>query len=163
MLQKGQIWETRPLEFYAKAKELRSRWENTAEDKDMVVGQGNTGFQVDWQQCFPCLFIMEDNPRGSTIAAKNLPEARRFRLASESRGWAGRYAVTKARFGASNISATRLTAHRSRNANWWCPYRQPANAIPRGAYSARISARYPAGRAISACTWGIMTKSAKKP
>jgi benzoyl-CoA reductase subunit B len=87
MLQKGQLWETRPLEFYAKAKELRAKWESSAENKEKVLGQGNTGFNVDWQQCFPALTIMEDNPRGSTIAAKNFPEARRFRLASESRGW----------------------------------------------------------------------------
>jgi benzoyl-CoA reductase subunit B len=87
VLQKGQLWETKPLEYYAKAKELRAKWEKNAENKEIVLGQGNTSFVVDWQQAFPAIMVMEDNPRGSTIAAKNLPEARRFRLASESRGW----------------------------------------------------------------------------
>ncbi|MDR1204501.1 MAG: 2-hydroxyacyl-CoA dehydratase [Peptococcaceae bacterium] len=84
---KGQIWETRPLEYWAKAKELRAKWERSSDRPDKVVGQGNTSFVVDWQQAFPAITVIEDNPRGSTIAAKNLAEARRFRLASDIRGW----------------------------------------------------------------------------
>lgn len=83
----GQIWDTRPLEFWEKAKELRAKWEKSGDNPDTVVGQGNTSFIVDWQQAFPAITVIEDNPRGSTIAAKNLKEARSFRLASESRGW----------------------------------------------------------------------------
>ena len=87
MPKNGQIWETRPLEYYARAKELRAKWEKSAESKEKVVGQGNTSFALDWQQAFPAITVIEDNPRGSTIAAKNIPESRRYRLASESRGW----------------------------------------------------------------------------
>ena len=79
----GQIWETRPLEFWAKAKELRAKWENSIESKEKVVGQGNGA----WADAFPALTIIEDNPRGSTIAAKDMPFARKARLASEVRGW----------------------------------------------------------------------------
>lgn len=84
---KGQIWETRPLEFWDKAKELRAKWEKSVDKKDKVLGQGNTVFGADWQQAFPAIRVIEDNPIGSTIAAKHLPEARKFRLASEIRGW----------------------------------------------------------------------------
>jgi len=84
---KGQIWETRPLDFWAKAKELRARWEKSAENKEKIPGQGNTTFRVDWQQAFPAISVLEDNPAGSTISAKYLPESRQFRLASEVRGW----------------------------------------------------------------------------
>jgi len=86
-LKKGQIWETRPLEYYAKAKELRAKWERSVESTERVVGQGNTSFTLDWQQGFPAITVIEDNPRGSTISAKNIPESRWYRLASESRGW----------------------------------------------------------------------------
>ena len=41
---KGQIWETRPLEFWAKAKELRAGWQKSIESKEKVVGQGNAYF-----------------------------------------------------------------------------------------------------------------------
>ena len=79
----GQIWETRPLEFWAKAKELRAKWEQSIESKEKVVGQGGGA----WAGAFPALTIIEDNPRGSTIAAKDMAFARKSRLASEVRGW----------------------------------------------------------------------------
>jgi benzoyl-CoA reductase subunit B len=84
---KGQIWETRPLEFWDKAKELREKWEKSTDHPDKIVGQGNTVFGLDWAQAFPNIVVIEDNPRGSTIAAKYLPESRRYRLASDIRGW----------------------------------------------------------------------------
>jgi hypothetical protein len=57
---KGQIWETRPLEFWAKAKELRAGWQKSIESKEKVVGQGNTGgFGMDWSAGFPALTIIE--------------------------------------------------------------------------------------------------------
>jgi hypothetical protein len=80
---KGQIWETRPLEFWNKAKELRAEWEQSAESVEKVVGQGHGA----WAGAFPALTIVEDNPRGSTIAAKDMAFARIARLASEVRGW----------------------------------------------------------------------------
>jgi len=84
---KGQIWETRPLDFWYKAKELRAKWEKSIESEEHVVGQGNTSGSADWQRAFPAVTVIEDNPRGSTIAAKDMPFARKCRLASESRGW----------------------------------------------------------------------------
>jgi benzoyl-CoA reductase subunit B len=83
---KGQLWETRPLEFWAKAKELRAKWEMSSRDENTLVGQGST-YDVDWSECFPALTIIEDNPAGSTIQAKDSPFARKCRLASEIRGW----------------------------------------------------------------------------
>ena len=79
----GQIWETRPLEFWDKAKELRAGWEQSAESTEKVVGQGN----ANWADAFPAITVIEDNPRGSTIAAKDMAFARTARLASEVRGW----------------------------------------------------------------------------
>ncbi|MCL1804499.1 MAG: 2-hydroxyacyl-CoA dehydratase [Clostridiales bacterium] len=84
----GQIWETRPLEFWNKAKELRAGWQKSIESKEKVVGQGNTfDLSFDWQAAFPALTIIEDNPVGAMMQNKNEPYARKARLASEIRGW----------------------------------------------------------------------------
>jgi benzoyl-CoA reductase subunit B len=80
---KGQIWETKPLEFWGKAKEMRAKWEKSIDDKEMVLGQG----QGEWPRAFPALTIIEDNPAGSTIAHRDPEFARKARLASEVRGW----------------------------------------------------------------------------
>ena len=85
---KGQIWETRPLEFWTKAKELRAGWQKSIETKEKVMGQGSTGdLGFDWTPAFPALSLIEDNPVGSMMQNKNEPYARRARLASEIRGW----------------------------------------------------------------------------
>ena len=85
-MNKGQIWETRPLEFWAKAKELRAQWQESSSDAERVLGQGST-YDIDWAECFPAMNIVEDNPGGSMIQAKDSPYARKCRLASEIRGW----------------------------------------------------------------------------
>jgi benzoyl-CoA reductase subunit B len=84
---KGQIWETKPLEFWTRAKELRAKWEKSSESTESLVGQGNTSGSADWARAFPAITVIEDNPLGSTIAAKDFPFARRCRLASDIRGW----------------------------------------------------------------------------
>ena len=86
-MSKKQIWETRPLEFWAKAKELRAGWQKSIESKENVVGQGNTGPYCNWADAFPAITLIEDNPVGSMMAARNEPYARKARLASEIRGW----------------------------------------------------------------------------
>jgi len=85
---KGQKWETRPLEFWSKAKELRAGWQKSIESKEKVVGQGNSGeMAYDWMSAFDALTIIEDNPVGAMMQNKNDPFARKARLASEVRGW----------------------------------------------------------------------------
>ena len=87
-MSKGQLWETRPLEFWNYAKELRAGWQKSIESKEKVVGQGNVyDMGVDWQAAFPALTIIEDNPVGAMMQNKNEPYARKARLASEIRGW----------------------------------------------------------------------------
>jgi benzoyl-CoA reductase subunit B len=86
-MSKGQLWETKPLEFWPKAKELRQGWQNSIESKNKVVGQGNTNYHADWAACFPAVTVVEDNPAGAMMASKNGPFARKCRLASEIRGW----------------------------------------------------------------------------
>jgi len=83
---KGQLWETRPLEFWAKAKELRAGWQKSIESKENIVGQGNMAM-VDWAPAFTGLTLIEDNPVGAMMQNKNSPFARKCRLASEIRGW----------------------------------------------------------------------------
>ena len=85
-MKKGQLWETRPLEFWDKAKELRAQWQESSSDAQRVLGQGST-YDIDWAECFPAMNIVEDNPGGSMIQAKDSPFARKCRLASEVRGW----------------------------------------------------------------------------
>ena len=85
---KEQIWETRPLDFWNKAKELRAGWQKSIESKEKLVGQGNPyDINCDWSQAFPALTVIEDNPAGSMIQYKDEPFARKARLASEIRGW----------------------------------------------------------------------------
>ena len=83
---KGQIWETRPLEFWKKAKELRASWQNSIEGQDQVLGQGNIYF-CDWQAAFPAIRIVEDNPNGAMMSNKSSSFSRKSRLACEIRGW----------------------------------------------------------------------------
>ena len=85
---KGQIWETRPLEFWSLAKELRAGWQKSIESVEKVIGQGSTGdLKCDWTAAFPALTLIEDNPVGAMMQNKNEPYARKARLASEIRGW----------------------------------------------------------------------------
>ena len=85
---KGQLWETRPLEFWKKAKELRAQWQASSGDEVSVIGQGNCyPYLIDWAACFPGITPLEDNPGGAMIQAKDSPYARKCRLASEIRGW----------------------------------------------------------------------------
>jgi hypothetical protein len=84
---KGQLWETKPLECWQKAKELRAKWQKSIESKEKVVGQGNTGFTADWQVAFPAITVIEDNPAGAMIASQSDSYARTCRLACEIRGW----------------------------------------------------------------------------
>ena len=88
-MSKGQLWETRPLEFWAKAKELRAGWQNSIESKEKVIAQGNTfgTMNCDWSAAFPALSLVEDNPVGSMMQSTNGPFARKARLACEIRGW----------------------------------------------------------------------------
>lgn len=81
-----QIWETRPLEIWARAKELRAQWENSIEDNNFVVGQGQTG-EVDWSSCFSHMTVIEDNPVGAKMASESDEFARVCRMAMETRGW----------------------------------------------------------------------------
>lgn len=81
----SQIWETRPLDTWNKAKELRAKWQNSI-NNGQLLAQGNVG-RVDWGSCFNNLNVVEDNPAGSMIQAKNQCFARQCRLASEVRGW----------------------------------------------------------------------------
>jgi hypothetical protein len=83
----GQLWETKPLEFWNKIKEMRAKWDKSIESKEVILGQGNTGWGVDWARAFPAVTVIEDNPVGSTIAYRDPAFARKSRLASEVRGW----------------------------------------------------------------------------
>jgi benzoyl-CoA reductase/2-hydroxyglutaryl-CoA dehydratase subunit BcrC/BadD/HgdB len=84
---KGQLYETRPLECWQLAKELRKKYDNSIGSRAVVLGQGNTSFTLDWQQAFPAVRVVEDNPVGAMIAQQDEPFARKARLASEIRGW----------------------------------------------------------------------------
>ena len=84
---KGQIWETRPLEFWPKAKEIRAKWTKSVSDPNLIVGQGNVHYHLDWGAAYPLLKIVEDNPIGSMMSYTDEIFARKARLASEIRGW----------------------------------------------------------------------------
>lgn len=84
---KNQLWETKPLDCWQLAKEIRRKFDKSIGGKDAILGQGNTSFTLDWQQAFPAIRVIEDNPVGAMMAAQDEPFARKARLASEVRGW----------------------------------------------------------------------------
>jgi benzoyl-CoA reductase subunit B len=82
-----QRWETRPLEIWDRAKELRAKWQKSIDNRQHLLAQGNT-VESDWSPGFEkYLKIVEDNPVGAFMASKSHSFARRARLASEVRGW----------------------------------------------------------------------------
>jgi benzoyl-CoA reductase subunit B len=86
-----QLWETRPLEIWGKAKELRAKWQRSinesAEQPGYLLAHGNSG-EVEWATGFTNnLNIAEDNPVGAMMASKDDAFTRKVRLASEIRGW----------------------------------------------------------------------------
>lgn len=81
-----QLWKTKPLEIWQRAKDLRKSWEKSIADSEAVVGQGQTG-EVDWASCFPHVKVIEDNPVGAKLASDSDEFSRVARLASEVRGW----------------------------------------------------------------------------
>ena len=89
---KDQLYETKPLEFWQLAKDLRKNYDKSIAEKSVgakkkVLGNGTTNFVIDWQQAFPAIQVAEDNPVGAMMAAQDEPFARKARLASEARGW----------------------------------------------------------------------------
>jgi len=81
-----QRWETRPLEVWNKAKELRAKWQKsivTASSEKVLLAQGN----VNWAVGFPALRVIEDNPVGAMMANRNDAFSRKCRLAGEIEGW----------------------------------------------------------------------------
>jgi benzoyl-CoA reductase subunit B len=81
-----QLWETRPLEIWGKAKELRARWQKNVSNENQLLAHGNTG-DVDWSVGFENLNIIEDNPLGAMMQSSNDAFSRQARLAAEVRGW----------------------------------------------------------------------------
>jgi benzoyl-CoA reductase subunit B len=83
---KNQRWETRPLEVWNKAKEMRAKWQksidNAASEK-IKLAQGN----VNWADGFPALRVIEDNPVGAMMANKSDEFSRVCRLSGEVEGW----------------------------------------------------------------------------
>jgi benzoyl-CoA reductase subunit B len=85
--QKGQIWETRPLDCWKLAKEIRQSYDESIADKDQILGQGMTSFVLDWARAFKSIRVVEDNPVGAMMAARTEAFSRKCRLACEVRGW----------------------------------------------------------------------------
>jgi hypothetical protein len=81
-----QRWETRPLDLWNKAKEMRAKWQqsiDTAATERVLLAQGNVG----WSIGFPALRVIEDNPVGAMMANKSDEFSRICRVAGEVLGW----------------------------------------------------------------------------
>jgi len=81
-----QRWETRPLEVWKKAKDMRNKWQksiDTAAEEHVLLAQGNVG----WNIGFPALRVIEDNPVGAMMAYKSDEFSRLCRVAGEMLGW----------------------------------------------------------------------------
>jgi benzoyl-CoA reductase subunit B len=83
-----QKWETRPLESWAKAKDMRARFEKSVRDsKKEKVLLAQSGGNAIWALAFPAIRVVEDNPMGAMMAFQSNKLARDSRLACEVRGW----------------------------------------------------------------------------
>ena len=85
---KGQRWETRPLECWAKAKEMRARFEQGVRDsakERKLLAQG--GLWAIWTFAFPAIRSVEDNPLGAMMAFQSDRFSRECRAACEIAGW----------------------------------------------------------------------------
>jgi benzoyl-CoA reductase subunit B len=86
----NQIWETRPLEIWERAKELRAKWQKSIDEsaasENALLAHGNAG-RLDWSVGFSGLNIIEDNPVGAMLANKSDEFSRKCRMAAEIRGW----------------------------------------------------------------------------
>ena len=81
-----QKYETRPLQVWDKAKEMRAKWQksiDTASSEKVLLAQGNAF----WSIGFPALRIIEDNPVGAMMANKSDSFSRECRAAGEALGW----------------------------------------------------------------------------
>ncbi len=81
-----QKYETRPLQVWDKAKEMRAKWQksiDTASSEKVLLAQGNAF----WSIGFPALRIIEDNPVGAMMANKSDSFSRECRAAGEVLGW----------------------------------------------------------------------------
>ena len=82
----AQRWETRRLDVWDKAKEMRAKWQQSiddAEKENVLLAQGNVG----WNIGFPALRVIEDNPVGAMMAYKSSQFSRECRAAGEILGW----------------------------------------------------------------------------
>ena len=84
----GQKYETRPLESWAKAKDMRARFEKAVRDsrKEKMLLAQSGGYAI-WAFAFPAIRVVEDNPIGAMMAFQSNKLARESRLACEVRGW----------------------------------------------------------------------------
>lgn len=82
----AQKWETRPLDVWNKAKEMRAKWQKSideAAEEHVLLAQGN----CQWAGGFPALRVIEDNPVGAMMANKSSAFSRECRAAGEILGW----------------------------------------------------------------------------
>ncbi|MBI4296830.1 MAG: 2-hydroxyacyl-CoA dehydratase [Chloroflexi bacterium] len=81
-------WETRPLGFWDKAKEMRQKHDkavvHAAERHELLCE--STGLAY-WTMAFPAVRMVSENPQGSMLSFLSDKFARQCRLASEVRGW----------------------------------------------------------------------------
>ena len=81
-----QKWETRPLDIWNKAKEMRNRWQKSIDEaasQNVLLAQGNCW----WADGFSRLRVIEDNPVGAMMANKSDEFSRICRAAGEIKGW----------------------------------------------------------------------------
>ncbi len=81
-----QKWETRPLDIWNKAKEMRARWQksiDSAASENVLLAQGNCW----WADGFANLRVIEDNPVGAMMCNKSDEFSRICRAAGEIKGW----------------------------------------------------------------------------
>lgn len=87
-MKSSQKWETRPLDSWNKAKEMRRKFEQDVRDsgkQHVLLAQG--GLWAIWTFAFPAIRVVEDNPLGAMMAFQSDSFARESRLACEVRGW----------------------------------------------------------------------------
>ena len=160
---KKQLWETRPLKSWAKAKEMRAKFEQSvgdAQKEHILLAQ--TGLWSIWTFAMPAIRPVEDNPIGAMMQFQDSKFSRECRLATETAGWGREVCGYQLNCWGAMYLDRQIDGSNSPCAISW--YRSPtlATSIPSAASARWTRHPSPAGRPTGRSTRGPTTRYGKR-
>ena len=100
-----QLWETRPLECWQLAKELRRKYDRSSAIKPTCLKRAYE-LTLDWQGAFPAIKVVEDNPVAANDGAAERAVCTKGVLQARCADGAAKYADITTLAGARSFSGT---------------------------------------------------------